>query len=65
MSAVSGHFMPRDPSTGRGHLGGAGKYIEMDRLDKAGLLGKCTFDAPRVLSNRHGVKVTRFESETR
>jgi hypothetical protein len=26
--------MPRDPVVSRGHLGGAGKYIEMDRLDK-------------------------------
>lgn len=33
-SPAGGHFMPRDPVTGRGHLGGAGKYIEMDRLDK-------------------------------
>jgi hypothetical protein len=29
---VAGHRL----SLRRGHLGGAGKYIEMDRLDKAG-----------------------------
>ena len=35
-SHSGGHFMPRDPVIlpRGGHLGGAGKYIEMERLDK-------------------------------